>query len=187
MWSRLVREVKYEPQDILIRFPPPGFKKAFSYFLFSRTESQWSTRMGTCGPVSSAAKLLPTQKPKWDFFTQKILSSLTRYKFLHQANLKRHTETHIKGIPWPCNICGKVSGSKSGLAQHKAKYHKDQESAMVAVKVILVKISIHLFHILSLHIAVLYFSVTWIWKYRNTEIQKSKWQYRDHLHSWAIN
>ena len=48
-----------------------------------------------------------------------------------QANLKRHTETHIKGIPWPCNICGKVSGSKSGLAQHKAKYHKDQESAMV--------------------------------------------------------
>ena len=53
-----------------------------------------------------------------------------------QANLKRHTETHIKGIPWPCNICGKVSGSKSGLAQHKAKYHKDQEGAMVAVKVI---------------------------------------------------
>ena len=42
-----------------------------------------------------------------------------------QANLKRHTETHIKDIPWPCNICGKVSGSKSGLVQHKAKYHKD--------------------------------------------------------------
>ena len=58
----------------------------------------------------------------------------SRY-YLLQANLKRHTETHIKGIPWPCNICGKVSGSKSGLAQHKAKYHKDQEGAMVAVKV----------------------------------------------------
>jgi len=42
-----------------------------------------------------------------------------------KANLKRHTETHIKDIPWPCNICGKVSGSKSGLVQHKAKYHKD--------------------------------------------------------------
>jgi len=42
-----------------------------------------------------------------------------------KANLKRHTETHIKDIPWPCNICGKVSGSKSGLTQHKAKYHKD--------------------------------------------------------------
>ena len=47
-----------------------------------------------------------------------------------QANLKRHTETHIKGIPWPCNICGKVSGSKSGLAQHRTKYHKDQEGLM---------------------------------------------------------
>lgn len=34
-----------------------------------------------------------------------------------KANLKRHTETHIKDIPWPCNICGKVSGSKSGLVQ----------------------------------------------------------------------
>merc|ERR1712004_147682 len=42
-----------------------------------------------------------------------------------KANLKRHTETHIKDIPWPCNICGKVIGSKSGLVQHKAKYHKD--------------------------------------------------------------
>ena len=58
-----------------------------------------------------------------------VISSSRR--FFLQANLKRHTETHIKGIPWPCNICGKVSGSKSGLAQHKAKYHKDQESAMV--------------------------------------------------------
>ena len=59
-----------------------------------------------------------------------LFMSSSRTFFL-QANLKRHTETHIKGIPWPCNICGKVSGSKSGLAQHKAKYHKDQESAMV--------------------------------------------------------
>ena len=47
------------------------------------------------------------------------------YISFFQANLKRHTETHIKDIPWPCNICGKVSGSKSGLVQHKAKYHKD--------------------------------------------------------------
>ena len=62
------------------------------------------------------------------YFLSGISSSQT---FFLQANLKRHTETHIKGIPWPCNICGKVSGSKSGLAQHKAKYHKDQESAMV--------------------------------------------------------
>ena len=104
----------------------------------SQMESRWSTRMGMCGRVSSAGRLPQMQKPKWAFlfvvmwcllfFIWGISSSQT---FFLQANLKRHTETHIKGIPWPCNICGKVSGSKSGLAQHKAKYHKDQESAMV--------------------------------------------------------
>ena len=103
----------------------------------SQMESRWSTRMGMCGRVSSAGRLPQMQKPKWAFLFVVLWCRLLfmRYqlstKFFLQANLKRHTETHIKGIPWPCNICGKVSGSKSGLAQHKAKYHKDQESAMV--------------------------------------------------------
>ena len=82
-----------------------------------------------CGKIAADAKT------KVSLSLCCIVLSATFYEvsrtFFLQANLKRHTETHIKGIPWPCNICGKVSGSKSGLAQHKAKYHKDQESAMV--------------------------------------------------------
>ena len=155
-----MREVKYEPQDILIRFPPP--QESFLSFIFSFQSNGESMidKNGNVWTCIVCGKIAADAKTKVRFLhKKKIFSFLTRYKFPHQANLKRHTETHIKGIPWPCNICGKVSGSKSGLAQHKAKYHKDQESAMVAVKVILVKISIHLFHILSLHIAVLYFSV----------------------------
>ena len=68
-----------------------------------------------CGKIASDPKTKVNQRSKKN----------TKSYFLFQANLKRHTETHIKDIPWPCNICGKVSGSKSGLVQHKAKYHKD--------------------------------------------------------------
>ena len=117
----------------------------YSFPTCSPMGSPWLTRMGMCGPALSVEKLLQMQKPKWDIFlTSLIFVFRKRFVLVHklwpdilflQANLKRHTETHIKGIPWPCNICGKVSGSKSGLAQHKAKYHKDQEGAMVAVKV----------------------------------------------------
>jgi hypothetical protein len=40
-------------------------------------------------------------------------------------NLKRHIEVHIEGVAYSCDICGKSSGSKNGLAQHKAKYHRN--------------------------------------------------------------
>ena len=40
-------------------------------------------------------------------------------------NLKRHIEVHIEGVAYNCDICGKTSGSKNGLAQHKAKYHRN--------------------------------------------------------------
>ena len=40
-------------------------------------------------------------------------------------NLKRHIEVHIEGVAYECDICGKSSGSKNGLAQHKAKYHRN--------------------------------------------------------------
>lgn len=41
-----------------------------------------------------------------------------------KANLRRHIEVHIEGVSYTCDICGKSSGSKNGLNQHKAKYHR---------------------------------------------------------------
>jgi len=41
-----------------------------------------------------------------------------------KANLRRHIEVHIEGVAYNCDICGKSSGSKNGLNQHKAKYHR---------------------------------------------------------------
>lgn len=42
-----------------------------------------------------------------------------------KANLRRHIEVHIDGVAYTCDICGKSSGSKNGLNQHKAKYHRN--------------------------------------------------------------
>jgi ribosomal protein S27AE len=42
-----------------------------------------------------------------------------------KANLKRHIEVHIEGVSYNCDMCGKTSGSKNGLQQHKAKYHRN--------------------------------------------------------------
>ena len=33
-------------------------------------------------------------------------------------------QVHIEGVSYNCDICGKTSGSKNGLQQHKAKYHR---------------------------------------------------------------
>merc|ERR550519_923537 len=41
-----------------------------------------------------------------------------------KANLRRHIEVHIEGVAYNCDLCGKSSGSKNGLNQHKAKYHR---------------------------------------------------------------
>jgi len=41
-----------------------------------------------------------------------------------KANLRRHIEVHIDGVAYNCDICGKQSGSKNGLSQHKSKYHR---------------------------------------------------------------
>ena len=39
-------------------------------------------------------------------------------------DLKRHIETHIDGLSYPCNNCGKFSRTSRGLLHHKSKYHK---------------------------------------------------------------
>ena len=42
------------------------------------------------------------------------------------TNIWNHIETnHVTGISHSCNICGKTSRSRNGLAKHKGEYHKD--------------------------------------------------------------
>ena len=49
----------------------------------------------------------------------------TSHKLLLKQNLLHHFfQVHIEGVSYNCDICGKTSGSKNGLQQHKAKYHR---------------------------------------------------------------
>ena len=39
-------------------------------------------------------------------------------------NLKRHTQIHLEGLSYPCNICEKSFSSSANIKQHKYRAHK---------------------------------------------------------------
>ena len=40
-------------------------------------------------------------------------------------NMHRHIETHLEGLSYPCNLCGKVSRSSNGLQKHISREHRN--------------------------------------------------------------
>ena len=44
----------------------------------------------------------------------------------HRENMKRHLETHLTGLSYDCNICGKTYRLKNSLANHKSLSHKNK-------------------------------------------------------------
>ena len=51
----------------------------------------------------------------------KVCSKLTKGG---QTQMKRHVETHLEGMSYPCNKCGKVSRSSNGLIMHVTREHR---------------------------------------------------------------
>ena len=43
-----------------------------------------------------------------------------------ERNMRRHIETHIDGVSYPCEMCGKTFRSKNSRNCHKSIYHKQQ-------------------------------------------------------------
>merc|ERR1712218_734528 len=39
-------------------------------------------------------------------------------------NLEYHIETHLEGLSFPCQLCGKTFRSRNALAQHRSVFHK---------------------------------------------------------------
>ena len=39
-------------------------------------------------------------------------------------NMRRHVETHMEGLSFPCQSCDKIFRSRHSLATHKSKYHR---------------------------------------------------------------
>ena len=44
--------------------------------------------------------------------------------FKVKRDMARHVETHIEGMSYPCNQCGKISRSSHALITHVSAYHK---------------------------------------------------------------
>ena len=41
-----------------------------------------------------------------------------------KQNMRKHIETHLDGLSFPCQSCGKKFSSRNSLTSHKAKYHR---------------------------------------------------------------
>ena len=42
-----------------------------------------------------------------------------------RQDMRRHIETHMEGLSYPCNRCDQVSRSSNAFRLHVAKYHKN--------------------------------------------------------------
>ena len=41
-----------------------------------------------------------------------------------KCNLERHIETHLEGLSYPCQLCGKTFRSVNSFKVHKTKFHR---------------------------------------------------------------
>ena len=57
------------------------------------------------------------------YFPHKVCGRRTKGS---RDNMRRHVEKHIDGLSYPCEKCGKVSKSKSGLKMHMVNYHRSE-------------------------------------------------------------
>ena len=44
-------------------------------------------------------------------------------KMTHRGSMKRHLETHLTGLSYPCQTCGKTYRSSNSLKTHKSVNH----------------------------------------------------------------
>ena len=50
-----------------------------------------------------------------------VCAKVTRF----QRDMRRHIETHIEGVSYPCNLCGAVKRSSNALNIHKTRDHRN--------------------------------------------------------------
>ena len=51
--------------------------------------------------------------------------TVCKFKSMNRSNLKEHVETHIEGLEYPCNNCGKIMRSSAAFRIHLKKFHKN--------------------------------------------------------------
>ena len=51
--------------------------------------------------------------------------TICQFKSPARGHLREHAETHIEGLQYPCNNCGKIMRSSAAYRVHLRKFHKD--------------------------------------------------------------
>ena len=51
--------------------------------------------------------------------------TVCKFKSMNRSNLKEHVETHIEGLEYPCNNCGKIMRTSAGFRIHMKKFHRN--------------------------------------------------------------
>ena len=51
--------------------------------------------------------------------------TVCQFKSTNRSHLKEHVETHIEGLEYPCNNCGKIMRSSAAFRVHLKKCHKN--------------------------------------------------------------
>ena len=91
-----------------------------------------TSRMKTKVAVNSSIESLEEQI---DSMIETTSEGVARFKCIvcgksdkYKIFMVRHVETHIAGIQYPCDQCGKISRSKNGLNLHVSRHHKTTDS-----------------------------------------------------------
>ena len=53
-----------------------------------------------------------------------LCGKMQKEKGKFQRNLKNHIETHLEGLSFPCQLCGKTFRSRNSYYVHRTQHHK---------------------------------------------------------------
>ena len=93
--------------------------------------SQFENYGALVSTASERKKLVPIDKDVIRAVNDMIVKqenfwtcTVCQFKSMNRSHLKEHVETHIDGLEYPCNYCGKIMRSSTTFRQHAGKFHK---------------------------------------------------------------
>ena len=106
----------------------PQYKETKPY---EPDHSQFENYGALVSNASEGKKLVPIDKDVATAVNDMIVKqnnfwkcTVCQFKSMNRSHLKEHVETHIDGLEYPCNYCGKIMRSSTTFRQHAGKFHK---------------------------------------------------------------
>ena len=125
----LLRDNNLKDKEEIVEYePPPKLKIPFEVFNsendFQENSKHLENQLQLLDPVDHTEldkTLYENMENNSDgTYSCKLCSKVAKLK----TNMKFHIETHLTGLSFPCNICGKNYRSRNSLRMHTSNYHK---------------------------------------------------------------